>query len=942
MAERLPFEAHGVQWPAGTSMATVHLGMYRIGGSVDHNKAWHMSEAVKLLWPSPVYEYSYWTDKMIEAWCMNDWATIWGASSTGKAQPLDAIIYTPDKGAVRMGDIEAGDRVVAQSGKTSEVIRVWDRGELGCYRVTFSDGSSTECAGDHLWEVGNISNHWGRNRVVETDWLEKNYRKSKGQAHRFFIPMCEPVYFRERRIEIDPYVFGALLGDGSFRTRSLSFSCASDQLAENIRNRIDPDYELSKLKNRSYDYRVVKRNRLMGSPNKYVRALKRYDLWECRSESKFIPADYLFNSVEVRKDILSGLMDTDGYASKQGGIVFSSVSERLAKGVVFLVQSLGGVGRVKTKQPWYKNKSGEKVAGLLCYNVHIRLPDEHNIFKIDAKSSRIRDRKKNLRRYITDISYIGMKEMRCITIDHPRGLYLTNDFICTHNSTTFGMLAVAHWISAPFGTTMTVCSTSKEALLKRIWCEILKFYSALEDPPGRYYPGRTAIIYPMKIGDEIDDDGREAWSEENSAIKYSRNGIFGVAVQKGSVQESFSNLIGVHNTYNAMILDEMQEVREAAVEAVANLQGGKEFKFMGMGNPWSRLDLLGRYSKPKSGKWSDCNENMTDWETERGRCYFFDGRKSPAIVEPGGEQRFSFLLKAKDIEIRKRWFGEKSRKFWSQTVGFIPPDDAEQIIFTETFLVFNLMDTAADWDSGFELLAGVDWSFTEGGDRCVVQPAKLGLCKGVMTLEFQKTEFIPIEVEAGKPSSYLVARRVRDLCKRLGVEPNGTGADNSGTQGPQNDILEQEWDHGVLRVNFSGKASMRPVIGEKGKLAKDLYGNRMTELWYQLYNLGRTKQVRGVDAGMSLELISRKLANETPLTLESKRVMKPRVGFSPDIADAAVVVTEVAIERFGLVVEGLNVTAVTQGDFFGAAQDVNINDEELFSTEMEAAYGSEV
>lgn len=503
-------------------------------------------------------------------------------------------------------------------------------------------------------------------------------------------------------------------------------------------------------------------------------------------------------------------------------------------------------------------------------------------------------------------------------------------------STSFGLLALTHWLSAPHCTTMTVCSTSKGALLKRIWAEVLKFYSYLGDnAPGRYYASRTAIIYPMYYGGVEDAD----WSEDNPAIKYSRNGIFGVAVQKGSAEQAKDDLIGVHNIYNAMILDEMQAVRQAALDAVSNLQGGKEFKFVGMGNPSSRLDMLGQESCPKSGRWDDCNPEMEEWETKRGKCIFFDGRKSPAIIEEDGEKRYPFLLKSADIAKRREWYGENSRKFWSQTVGFVPPDDAEKTVFSEMFIIFNEMDKHVTWDDGYEVCAGVDWSFVEGGDRCILQFAKVGKVEGVSTLEFDKRIIIPIDVSETTPSGYLTARRVRDECKARGVKPEFLGSDVTGTQGSQTDILEQEWGDGrVYRVGFGGKATERDVVSDNQPASK-VYRNRVTELWYQMWHLGRARQIKGVDADMALELCARNVMPDYPLMVEPKRLMKGRVGYSCDIADAAVLCVEVAVERFGLVVGGMNVGSASVGDFMSMARAVNYDPDEAYGTEMEVAYG---
>lgn len=70
----------------------------------------------------------------------------------GKAQPLDARILTPD-GWRRMGEIKVGDLVTGSDGKPTRVTGVYPQGEREVFRVTFSDGATTECCDEHLWAV---------------------------------------------------------------------------------------------------------------------------------------------------------------------------------------------------------------------------------------------------------------------------------------------------------------------------------------------------------------------------------------------------------------------------------------------------------------------------------------------------------------------------------------------------------------------------------------------------------------------------------------------------------------------------------------------------------------------------------------------------------------------------------------------------------------------
>jgi hypothetical protein len=77
----------------------------------------------------------------------------------GQSQPLSAKIYTPT-GYKLMGDIKVGDRVVNPDGGYANVIGIFPQGVMDIFRVTFSDGSSTECTAEHLWEVYSPLRKW--------------------------------------------------------------------------------------------------------------------------------------------------------------------------------------------------------------------------------------------------------------------------------------------------------------------------------------------------------------------------------------------------------------------------------------------------------------------------------------------------------------------------------------------------------------------------------------------------------------------------------------------------------------------------------------------------------------------------------------------------------------------------------------------------------------
>jgi len=119
-----------------------------------------------------------------------------GSSSFGKVQPYDSKVVTPD-GIKNMGDIHEGDYVIGADGKPHVVTTVYPHTDWDFYKVTFSDGTFTECGMEHLWNVRNIFSK-DKNKDFETlplsEIVKKGLRTKKGQ-NRFEIPTCKPVEF---------------------------------------------------------------------------------------------------------------------------------------------------------------------------------------------------------------------------------------------------------------------------------------------------------------------------------------------------------------------------------------------------------------------------------------------------------------------------------------------------------------------------------------------------------------------------------------------------------------------------------------------------------------------------------------------------------------------------------------------------------------------------
>jgi phosphate starvation-inducible PhoH-like protein len=192
------------------------------------------------------------------------------------------------------------------------------------------------------------------------------------------------------------------------------------------------------------DYVLNKRSRDCGPrPNPLTVALRELDLCGTRSGTKFVPAPYLLNSAEVRLAVLQGLLDTDGGPVTQQGrtcrIQYTTTSPRLRDDVLFLVRSLGGVVMWRTRKaagrkPGFAN--GRPVGYRAdAYILDIRLPSGVPPFHLARKAERYQIAGSGRpMRYIESIEPDGEEEAVCIRVAAEDSLYVTDDFILTHNT----------------------------------------------------------------------------------------------------------------------------------------------------------------------------------------------------------------------------------------------------------------------------------------------------------------------------------------------------------------------------------------------------------------------------------------------------------------------------------------------------------------------------
>jgi len=360
-----------------------------------------------------------------------------GAAGGGKGQPADGLVATP-YGLRKMGDIAVGDRVCSPTHGNSQVIKKTDLGVVATYRVRFADGTSLVVTGDHLWKVSRVrggkDKRGLRYRLMTTEqiaeYLDDGY-------YDLQVPLPDkPVQFtksyRYPHRDIDPYVLGVLLGDGSITQRA-KFTTTDEGI-------------LSEVKKRAGYVKDYSHGDEYGLSSEHKEHLDNLNLLGTNSNTKFIPEPYLFWSINKRFDLVRGLMDTDGYVDERGHVGYTTVSPQLAEDVAFLVRSLGYRVTVSQPQPSYCN--GERKQDK--YRLYIQGSHKQLLFSLIRKANRCEDPRYKVHKKIVAVAEGERQQSYCITVDNPNGLYIAGeDLIVTHNSDALLMGGILACVTYP-------------------------------------------------------------------------------------------------------------------------------------------------------------------------------------------------------------------------------------------------------------------------------------------------------------------------------------------------------------------------------------------------------------------------------------------------------------------------------------------------------------
>ena len=363
-----------------------------------------------------------------------------GSLGGGKELSINELVLTPT-GWKKNGELKEGDVVCTPFGETTKILQVFPHSNKEIYTLITSDGRECMCGLEHLWEVRTKKqvskyrkHHENRNFFVLTT-QELIDGMSKGI--KYYIPIPKAQEFSEKEYLIHPYVLGVMIGDGCLTDKN-SDNCFIISSTENdIIEKVAKLSDTTRVRDSKSNHNKYFFCEKSFEYKKYLREVGLADY----SYNKFIPQEYLWGSIEQRKQLLFGLMDTDGCVEGKNSYSFSTTSEKLKDDFIYLCRSLGYIATVGVDKRIGKYTNG------VAYDIRIQTDDV--IFSSKKHLTKYRDNYEKFiktRSYgatndhvrIESITYKCNEDALCIYVEDKDHLYIAGDFVTTHN--TFGAI----------------------------------------------------------------------------------------------------------------------------------------------------------------------------------------------------------------------------------------------------------------------------------------------------------------------------------------------------------------------------------------------------------------------------------------------------------------------------------------------------------------------
>ena len=376
---------------------------------------------------------------------------------SGKCCWVETPILTID-GWSTLGKLKVGDKIFDENGNICNVTHAFDPYyDHKCYKIIFDNGEEIIADEDHKWftQDKNERKRQCKGSIKTTKELLTHITcgKRKEPFHR--IKICKGILGANQDLPVDPYLLGYWIGKGDREGRFNIKNKNCEEFISIIKNIQGVTYNIDK------NYVTISYNNinLKDILNNIIK----------NTQNIQIPNIYIYSSLQQRKQLLSGLMDSMGFISKKGYCEFSTKNIEFKQNIVYLLYSLGYKAYINKK---HKNDT-------IIWR--IRFMPTKDLCCLKYKKDRLRDISITSRtqyHYIKDIIPTDTVPVRCITVDSPSHMYvLGHQLIPTHNSTILTIFAL--WYVLNNSNKLVVLIANKEDTAIEIFSRIKTAYEEL-------------------------------------------------------------------------------------------------------------------------------------------------------------------------------------------------------------------------------------------------------------------------------------------------------------------------------------------------------------------------------------------------------------------------------------------------------------------------------
>ena len=405
------------------------------------------------------------------------------AAGTGKALANGTLVKS-SIGWVPIENLKVGDRVLGVDSNYTKVTGVYPQGNRMLYRVTFQDGRTIDCDGEHLWTIYSYNKDKDKKDLSTLTTLEikelldtqftTNYRNKYG----IYIPGVSSRH-TDIALPINPYVLGTILASGNI-TNALIINTKDKGVRANLVSKLPTGIKLDTIDST----RIVANS----ETTSYLPVLKQFKLLNTTNDELYIPETYLDASENQKLELLRGMMDITGYVNQWGDTVMYLDNKRLVNSVCKLVWSLGGL--CYTKEPDVRLEDIKDKSIIRKYRLVIKL----NV--TDAIITRVTNGTENLSAPIEEYNLVRIESIdklydglaTCIKVEDPKELFVIENYIVTHN--TYISLTFSEMLEAD--KVLVICPLP---VLEKVWVKSIKEELYKDSSKNSIWSSKGPIAY---------------------------------------------------------------------------------------------------------------------------------------------------------------------------------------------------------------------------------------------------------------------------------------------------------------------------------------------------------------------------------------------------------------------------------------------------------------